>query len=77
MYHCLEFVTPLPVDVEVSRNQRLERVTLRAGQRVLAQLKPYVIETENGPIEVADLFFDDGSTVRSVPFAHFRFAAEE
>jgi hypothetical protein len=39
-----------------------------------AQIKPYVIETEYGPVEVADLFFADGTTARRVPFGSFAFA---
>jgi hypothetical protein len=37
------------------------------------QIKPYVMETEDGPIEVADLFFVDGTTARMVPFESFSF----
>jgi hypothetical protein len=32
-----------------------------------------VIETPGGPVEVVDLFFADGTTTRSVPFALFTF----
>jgi hypothetical protein len=31
------------------------------------------MEGAGGPVEVADLFFDDGSTTRDVRFAFFRF----
>jgi hypothetical protein len=41
---------------------------------VRAQLKPYVADTADGPVEVADLFFEDGTATRQVPFACFRFA---
>jgi hypothetical protein len=37
------------------------------------QIKPYVIETEDGLIEVADLYFADGTTTRRVPFEAFTF----
>lgn len=77
MYHHLAFVTPLSADLEVSRNARLERVSLRTGERVLAELKPYVVESTGGPIEVADLFLEDGTTVRRVPFGQFRFVADD
>ena len=40
---------------------------------MLAQVKPQVVETETGPVEVADLFFADGTTSRSVPFDDFAF----
>jgi hypothetical protein len=37
------------------------------------QLKPYVVETKDGLVEVADLFFADGTTARGVPFGSFSF----
>lgn len=73
MYHTIEFRRAVLVDLEISRTQRLERLRLRKGDRVLAEMKPYVIETRGGPVEVADLFFADGTTTRSVPFAAFSF----
>jgi hypothetical protein len=51
----------------------LERVQIRNGDRLPAQIKPYVVETAEGPIEVADLFFEDGTATRQVPFAYFAF----
>jgi hypothetical protein len=59
--------------VEVSPRQPLERLRLRQGTRVRAQLKPYTADTADGPVEVADLFFADGTATRQVPFACFRF----
>jgi hypothetical protein len=73
MYHTVEFAAEFMVDLEVSRKQPLERVLIRRGTRVRAQLRPYVIETENGPVEVADLFFEDGTSTRSVRFEWFTF----
>jgi hypothetical protein len=73
MYHTIEFTTDLTPDLEGSPRDRLERVQIRRGIRVSAQVKPYVIETVQGPVEVADLFFPDDTAIRSVPFACFRF----
>jgi hypothetical protein len=73
MYHSIEFVGDLLVDVEVSRNRPLEHLLIRAGTRFRSQVKPYVVETDAGPVEVADLFFEDGTTTRRVPFACFSF----
>ena len=33
----------------------------------------HVIETVLGPAEVADLFFDDGTATRDIPFGRFAF----
>jgi hypothetical protein len=73
MYHTIEFTDELTVDLETSPKNWLERMLIRRGTRLQAQVKPYVVETEDGAAEVADLFFADGSTTRKVPFASFRF----
>jgi hypothetical protein len=73
MFHTIEFRTALVLDVEISHKHRLEQVQVQQGTRSLAQVKPYVIETQRGPVEVADLFFADGPTTRTVPFECFRF----
>ncbi len=73
MFHTIEFTSDLTVDLEVSPKQPLERLRLFKGDRLQAQIKPYVVETEDGPVEVADLFFADGTTTRMVPFGWFLF----
>jgi hypothetical protein len=73
MYHTIEFAADLWVDLEVSPRHRLERLLLRRGTRLPAQVRPYVVEAAEGPVETADLFFADGTTTRGVPFACFAF----
>jgi hypothetical protein len=73
MYHAITFAEERLVDLEVSCKQPLDQVLIRAETRLRAQIKPYVVETENGPVEVADLFFEDGTATRTVPFAWFSF----
>jgi len=73
MYHSIEFTAELTVGVEVSPKQPLERLRIERGTRVQAQVKPYVVNSSGGPIEVADLFFQDGTATRKVPFAFFSF----
>ena len=73
VYHTIEFTVPIMVGVEVARHKRMERLCLRRGDRMLAQLRPSVVETPNGPVEVADLDFADGTTARSIPYAAFFF----
>jgi hypothetical protein len=73
MYHTIEFAEPLTVDLEISRKHPLERVSIRRGTRVRVQIKPHVVESDDGPTEVADLYFEDGSATRDVPFACFSF----
>jgi hypothetical protein len=73
MYHEIEFGLELEVDLEISRSKPLERLLIHKGSRIRAQVKPYVLEGTDGPIEVADLFFENGSATRRVPFAWFNF----
>ena len=73
MYHTLEFAVEFTADLEISPKYYLERLLIKAGTRMRAQIKPYVVETDDGLIEVADLFFEDGTTTRQVPFEYFSF----
>jgi len=73
MYHTIQFVGDFMIDIEVSPKQPLERILVRAGSSIRAQLRPFVAETTDGPVEVADLYFEDGSATRTVPFACFFF----
>lgn len=73
MFHTIKFTGDLTVDLEVTPKHPLERLRIRKGDRLQAQIKPYVIESEDGPVEVADLFFADGTTTRRVRFEAFSF----
>jgi hypothetical protein len=73
MYHTIEFAEEMMVDLEISPRHWLERMLIRRGTRLQAQIKPYVVETAGGLVEVADLFLDDGTTTRMVPFESFSF----
>lgn len=73
MYHTIEFATEFMVDLEISPRHRLERMLIHRGTRLKAQIKPYVVEAEDSPVEVADLFFADGTTSRMVGFDRFHF----
>ena len=72
MYHTIEFISDWVLDVAISPRQPLERLQIRKGAKYNVQLKPLVVETPNGFVEVADLFFHDGTSSYSVPFALFR-----
>jgi hypothetical protein len=75
MYHTLKFLEDLTVDLIVSPKQPLERLLIRKGTRLVAQIRPYVVESGVGPVEVADLFFADGTSASGVAFASFSFLA--
>lgn len=73
MYHTIAFDQPMTLDVEISPKHFLERVSVEAGTELRAEIKPYVVELEDGFVEMADLYFDDGTITRRVPFASFSF----
>ena len=73
MYHTIEFAVECWIDVEISPKHRLERMRVEKGARVKARVRPYVMETANGPVEACDLFFEDGSATRQVRCGCFTF----
>lgn len=76
MFHTIEFSRDVNAAVEISPRDWLERVRIRKGTRLKAQIKPHVVEGRHGPLEVADLFFEDGSTMRGISFDFFSFVDE-
>jgi len=38
-----------------------------------SEIKPYVTQSDEGPVEMADLLFEDGTITRQVPFESFAF----
>ena len=73
MYHTIEFAADLWVDLERNHTQPLERLRVQKGTKHRVRVRPFVVETRTGPIEVADLCLENGATIRDVPFAAFRF----
>jgi hypothetical protein len=77
MHHTIEFRVDFTTGLEIGSRDHLERVRIRTGMRVQAQVRPYVVETGCGPIEAADLHFEDGIVARGVRFGQFRFVDSE
>jgi hypothetical protein len=73
VYHTIEFRLEFTVDLETSPREPLERMLIRKGTRIRMEIKPYVTDSLEGPVEVADLFFENGNATRRVPFACFSF----
>jgi hypothetical protein len=73
MYHTIAFTDDVQIDLEISPKHPLEKTLLRKGIHWEVQLKPYVVGSDYEPVEVADLYFSDGSVARGVPFACFSF----
>ena len=73
MYHTIRFAAEFVANPEISRKHPQARALIRKGVRLKAQVRPYVVETKRGPAEVADLFFEDGSMTRRVPYRYFAF----
>jgi hypothetical protein len=73
MFHAIEFRGVVFTEVDRPGYALLEWDLIKEGTRLQAEIKPYVTESDEGPIEVADLIFEDGSVAREVRFATFRF----
>jgi hypothetical protein len=73
MYHAIQFAAEFVALPELPPQQRRQRALIRKGDLLKAQVRPYVVETRRGPAEVADLFFEDGSVTRRVPYRCFAF----
>jgi hypothetical protein len=67
MYDTIEFASEFIANLEVCPNSRVEGLVIRKGELFRARIKPYVAETADGPVEVADLFLDDGTPTFQVP----------
>lgn len=76
MYHTIEFNCDLMLDLRVGRNKPLERLRVRKSDRISAQLEPYVVKSDYGLVEVADLYLSDGTVALTVPYAAFQFLDE-
>jgi hypothetical protein len=73
MFHTIRFTVERKLDLERSRKQPVERVRVHADTCLRAEIKPYIVETRRGPVEVADLFFEDGTAARTIPYHCFTF----
>ncbi|MFM7148775.1 MAG: hypothetical protein ACKO23_02935 [Gemmataceae bacterium] len=68
-YHIIEFSRDLKIELERGPGRYLESVLLRKGTRRRALVRPQVIDIDGHLWEVADLFFDNGTITRTIPFA--------
>lgn len=73
MFHLIEFKCRGRLDVQRSPQHRLERLFVQSGDQLCVRVRPYTHESAFGPVEVADLYLDDSTTLCAVPFACFRF----
>jgi hypothetical protein len=73
MYHTIQFCAEFVALPEVVPQGQRRRALIRKGDRLKAQVRPYVVETRRSPAEVADLLFEDGSMTRRVPYRCFAF----
>jgi hypothetical protein len=73
MFHAIEATAAFTVDRVRSPKKSKERLEIPKGTRLRAQIRAHVAETEDGPVEVADLLFEDGAALCGVPYAYFRF----
>jgi hypothetical protein len=72
MFHEIEFRLK-GIAQRDSSDANVNQGAIARGTRVRAEIRPYVVETKYGPVEVADLSLEDGTVARGVRFASFRF----
>lgn len=73
MVHAIEFRWVILAQVHRPDYSDQQQVVIKKGTRLYAHIKPYVVESPDGPVEVADLYLDDDSVARAVRFAAFQF----
>lgn len=73
MYHEIQFRTKVVVDVRVPGRSRLERLVVQDGTTIRAEIQPFVEESADGPVESANLYLEDGTTLLGIPMAWFQF----
>jgi hypothetical protein len=73
MAHLVEFRWVVLAEIDRPEYAYPQRVIIKEGTQLAARIRPYVTESPDGPVEVADLHLEDGSTARAVRFAAFRF----
>ena len=64
MVHVIEFRWVILAQVDRPDYSDQQQVVIKKGTRLHTHIKPYVIESPDGPVEVADLYLDDGSVAR-------------
>ena len=73
MYHGLRFRSDCQLGLQVPGKGKLERVMMRKGTVIEAQVRPHVEETEKGPVECADLDLKGDGILLSVRMKCFSF----
>ncbi len=71
MYHRLHFRGNHQVDLHIPGKARLERVLIKQDTVIEAVVRPFVHETEKGPVEVADLYLPGDGVLRAVCMKYF------
>jgi len=73
MIHPIEFRWLVIAEIDGPEYGLMQSVVINEGTRLSAKINPYVAESPGGPIEMADLYLEDGSVIRAVRFAAFQF----
>jgi hypothetical protein len=73
MSHTIRFADDFLIHFLCARGHRPQRLLIPKGTPVRAQVKPYVVERAEGPVELADLILEDGTAAHMIPFACFSF----
>ncbi|OAI45073.1 hypothetical protein AYO44_13195 [Planctomycetaceae bacterium SCGC AG-212-F19] len=74
MYHRLQFLVNHQLDLQMPKKARLEQLIVKQGEIIEARVRPYVQETQEGPVEMADLELPGDGTLLAVRMELFCFA---
>jgi hypothetical protein len=73
MYHNITLADDLLIHFAYAPSGRRGRLLIPRGIPRRAHVRPYVVDTEDGPVEVADLFFEDGPATHMLRCECFAF----
>ena len=73
MFHTITFAADLRIPLARGTENRREQLLIPKGAPLRARVWPYVVEGEDGPVEVADLLLADGTALYALPCECFSF----
>lgn len=76
MMHRICFRQQVLIDFSRRRTDRLEQALVYEGQIIQCQVRCYAIDHPDGPMEVADILYNDAE-LQCVPCEYFLFLDEE
>lgn len=70
--HTITFRKTIMSDLKTAKGDRMERLKIEAGEKIVGNVRCKVIQTSKMAVEVADVEFS-GGMLSNVPCAYFQF----